>query len=89
MLPRIFRTLSRIPDWAKLAIISVMIVALIVFRHPFSCLLLAAILSAGIDVAYPHVKRRAALPDWEPNEAYITKLRQRRRTSKEADDPAA
>jgi hypothetical protein len=89
VLPCIYRTFSHTPDSVKLALITAMTIVLIVFHHQFSWLLLAAILSAGIDFAYPHIKRRAGLPDWTPNEAYITKLRHRRRTSKETNDPAA
>jgi hypothetical protein len=89
MLTSVHRAWDRISNSLKLAIMVAMAVMLIVFRHPFAWPLLAAILSAGIDVAYPRVKRRFGLPDWEPNEAYITKLRRRHRAGKEANDPVA
>lgn len=89
MLSSIHRAWDRISEWLKLAIMAAMAVTLIVFPHPFAWPLLAAILSVGIDVAYPRVKRRFGLPDWEPNEAYITKLRRRHRAGKEANDSVA
>jgi 4-hydroxybenzoate polyprenyltransferase len=89
MLTRTYRALNRTSDLMKVAIIAAMIVLLVVFHRPFSWLLLAAIISGAIDMLYPHLKRLVGLPDWTPNEAYITKLRHSHRASEEADDSAS
>jgi hypothetical protein len=53
--------LDRASDRMNIAVIAAMIL-LVVFHHPFSWLLLAAIISGGIDVLYPHVKRIVVCP---------------------------
>jgi hypothetical protein len=86
MLARIPRILNRVFYSMKAANLAALILVSAVFHHPVSWLLLTAILAGAIDVTYPHLKRRVGLPDWEPNEAYITKLNRRYRTGNETND---
>jgi hypothetical protein len=79
----------RVSDPVKVASVVAMILLLVIFHRPFSWLLLIAIISGAVDVLYPHVKRLLGLPDWAPNEAYITKLRSRQRTSEKANNSAS
>jgi hypothetical protein len=77
MLVRVRSMLGRGVYPMKVAIFATMIVSFVVSPSPLSWMLLAAIVRAAIDVCYPQVKRLLALPDWAPNEAYITKVHRR------------
>jgi hypothetical protein len=85
VLAKPYRRLDRASVWLKVANIAATIVLFVVFRHSFSWPFLAAIAGGGIDLLYPHVKRLVGLPDWTPNEAYITSVRRRRRAGDQAD----
>jgi hypothetical protein len=90
MLVRTRRVLDRGFYAMKVAILAAIIVLFVVSHsRAFSWLFLAAIIRGAVDVSYPHVKRLAGLPDWAPNEAYITKLYHRFRARDETNDSAA
>jgi hypothetical protein len=86
MLARTHRVLDHVSNPMKVVNLAALMVVFAVFHRPTSWLLLTAILAGAIDVTYPHLKRRVGLPDWEPNEAYITKLNRRYRTGNETND---
>jgi hypothetical protein len=70
MLARTHRVLDHVSNPMKVVNLAALMVVFAVFHRPTSWLLLTA-----IDVTYPHLKRRVGLPDWEPNEAYITQAK--------------
>ncbi len=90
MLSRVRRVLDRGSYPLKVVLFASVVVSLVAApSHPFSWLLAPALIGGAIEVAYPYLKLRLGLPDWTPNEAYITKLRHRSRASSKSSSPAA
>jgi hypothetical protein len=82
--PRWPRAISDPSDGVRIAVsVGLVLFVLIAGGSAMAWLYIAGAVCSAI---FPIIKRRAGLPDWTPDEAYITKLRRRRTTPKQTDN---